>query len=208
MSVNILRQLQSAFAKSAVMTAQTICKTASLTRVFINDPIAICHTYTDDVESLLYVLTWIIVLHDGPLGHEHCDVGHKKTFLALWSKKAACDLLIASNAKFTFLMDSNNETLDNIITPYCRDLVPLIHQWCQLHREALLSQTLVQISDVAKILDTFIAGMPDVEQPVEMPSTLKYLIEQHQSSDFPKCLHDEVRSMDNPPFLNKHFKPL
>ena len=105
-------------------------------------------------------------------------------------------------------MDSNDETLNNIITPYCRDLVPLIHQWHQLHREALLSQTLVQISDVAKILDTFITGMPDVEQPAEMPSTLKYLIERHQSSDSPKRLRDEVRSMDNPPFPNKHFKPL
>lgn len=97
----------------------------------------------------MYVLIWIIVVYGGPLGHEHHNIGHEKTFLALWSEKAASDLVIAQNAKFTFLIDSDRETLNDAITPYCSNLTPLIHQWHVPHKEALLADTIVNISNVA-----------------------------------------------------------
>ncbi|KAN0088581.1 hypothetical protein V8E55_005638 [Tylopilus felleus] len=219
MSVNILRQLETPFAKSAAMTAQSTRETASLTRAFTNSPIGIRHTYADDVESLLYVLIWIIVMYDGPLGHERQDISHEETFLALWSEKAASNLMIARTAKFTFLVDSDCKTLDDSVTPYCKDLVPLAHQWRALHRKALFTDTLVEISDVAQVLDDFIAGMPD-ELPAKMAYALNHLTVRSSSSeslppstppvpaliDSSKRLRDEVRSMDNPPLPNKHFK--
>lgn len=216
MSVNILRQLETPFAKSAAMTAQSTRETASLTRAFTNSPIGIRHTYADDVESLLYVLIWIIVMYDGPLGHERQDISHEETFLALWSEKAASNLMIARTAKFTFLVDSDCKTLDDSVTPYCKDLVPLAHQWRALHRKALFTDTLVEISDVAQVLDDFIAGMPD-ELPAKMAYALNHLTVRSSSSeslppstppvpaliDSSKRLRDEVRSMDNPPPLTQ-----
>ncbi|KAF8436279.1 hypothetical protein L210DRAFT_3648035 [Boletus edulis BED1] len=217
MSVNILRQLESAFAKSAAVTAQTIRKTASLTRVFINRPISICHTYADDVESLLYVLIWVIVMYDGPLGHERRDIGHEKTFLSLWSEKAASDLAIARHAKFSFLIDSDRKILDDAVTPYCSNLIPLVHQWRALHKQALLTDTVVDICDIARVLDKFIAGMLE-EHPAEMAYTLNHLTARHPpESPLPappvatpsgssKRLRDDVRSMGNPPLPSKRFK--
>lgn len=162
MSVNILRQLERAFAQSTAMTASSIRKTASLrlTRGILNKSISIHHTYADDVESLLYVLTWIMVMYDGPHRYERRDVGHEKTFLSLWSEKAASDLMIARTAKFSFLIDDDDsKTLDNSVTPYCKDLIPLVHRWRALHRHAILTNSLVEIPDVARVLDDFIAEM-------------------------------------------------
>jgi hypothetical protein len=143
MSLSVLRQLQNAFTKSITMNVQSIRKTASLNRVFLNTPISIHHTYADDVESLLYVLVWIMVLHDGPHGQEQSDIGHKETFLALWSERAAEDLRIVVNAKYAFLTDPDDRSLDEFVTLYFQDMIPLVRQWCALHRQAQLTQSLI-----------------------------------------------------------------
>lgn len=86
-----------------------------------------------------------------------------------------------------------------------------------MHKEAQLMKTAVNISNVTQVLDEFIVGMPE-EYPVEMVYTLNHLTVQPPSeASLPappiamhkfdsKCLHNEVWSMDNPPFPNKCFK--
>lgn len=83
MSINIFHQLAATFTNSAAMTLQSIHKMAYLTWVFINDSMSICHSYADNVKSLLYVLVWIIIMCDIPLGHECRNIGHEKTFFRL-----------------------------------------------------------------------------------------------------------------------------
>ncbi|KAF8432136.1 hypothetical protein L210DRAFT_3650633 [Boletus edulis BED1] len=133
------------------------------------------------------------------------------------SAAAASDLAIARHAKFSFLIDSDHKILDDAITPYCSNLIPLVHQWRALHKQALLTDTVVDICDIARVLDKFIAGMPE-EHPAEMAYTLNHLTARHPpESPLPappvatpsgssKRLRDDVRSMGNPPLPSKRFK--
>ncbi|KAF9218727.1 hypothetical protein BS17DRAFT_770497 [Gyrodon lividus] len=104
--INLLHQLQKVVKASKLSTS--ICKSASLTHMFINEPIEVKHTYVDDIEALFYVFIWILVLHDGPLGHE-CQVSHEDTMLGSWRKEAANNLNTAKNAKFTFLIANTSD---------------------------------------------------------------------------------------------------
>ncbi|KAI6142015.1 hypothetical protein BKA82DRAFT_4361475 [Pisolithus tinctorius] len=224
LSVNILCQLKEAITKSGKTNVPSIRKSASLTRVFIDHPTTIHHTFADDIESLFYVFIWILILYDGPLGHERQDISHEKTLLGLWSEKVAEDLEIARCAKFTFLNDPSESRLDSEVSQYFQDLIPLANEWHVLLGWSLLSGTAVQFSDVISLFDHFLASMP-YEKPLEMTNAFQQIIAQHkalnssmrlsQENDMDvmssaimssKCLCEEIRSMDNPPIPNKHFK--
>ncbi|KAI6156796.1 hypothetical protein BKA82DRAFT_148513 [Pisolithus tinctorius] len=224
LSVNILCQLKEAITKSGKTNVPSIRKSASLTHVFIDHPTTIHHTFADNIESLFYVFIWILILYDGPLGHECQDISHEKTLLGLWSEKVAEDLEIARCAKFTFLNDPSESRLDSEVSQYFQDLIPLANKWCVLLGWSLLSRTAVQFSDIISLFDHFLASMP-YEKPPEMTNAFQQIITQHkvlnssmrpsQENDMDvmslaimssKHLCEEVRSMDNPPIPNKCFK--
>ncbi|KAI6144476.1 hypothetical protein BKA82DRAFT_30608 [Pisolithus tinctorius] len=224
LSVNILCQLKEAITKSGKTNVPLIRKSASLTHIFIDHPTTIHHTFVDDIESLFYIFIWILILYDGPLGHERQDISHEKTLLGLWSEKAAEDLEIARCAKFTFLNDPSESRLDSEVSQYFQDLIPLANEWHVLFGRSLLSRTAVQFSDIISLFDCFLASMP-YEKPPEMTNAFQQIIAQHkalnssmrpsQENDMDvmssaimssKRLCEEVRSMDNPPIPNKCFK--
>ncbi|KIO09339.1 hypothetical protein M404DRAFT_21903 [Pisolithus tinctorius Marx 270] len=180
LSVNILCQVKEAITKSGKTNVPSIRKSASLTRVFIDHPTTIHHTFADDIESLFYVFIWILILYDGPLGHERQDISHEKTLLGLWSEKAAEDLEIARCAKFTFLNDPSESRLDSEVSQYFQDLIPLANEWHILLGQSLLSGTAVQFSDVISLFDHFLASMP-YEKPPEMTNAFQQIIAQHKA---------------------------
>ena len=69
MSINLLNQIQG-FVKQGSQANHPTCKTLSNMCVFLDDNVTVKHLHADDVESLFYVLVWIMVLYDGLLGHE------------------------------------------------------------------------------------------------------------------------------------------
>ncbi|KIO11693.1 hypothetical protein M404DRAFT_20309 [Pisolithus tinctorius Marx 270] len=224
LSVNILCQLKEAITKSGKTNVPSIQKSTSLTCMFIDHPTTIHHTFADDIESLFYVSIWILILYDGPLGHECQDISHEKTLLGLWSEKVAEDLEIARCAKFTFLNDPSKLRLDSKVLQYFQDLIPLANEWCVLLGWSLLSGTAVQFSDIISLFDRFLASMP-YKKPPEMMNAFQQIIAQHKALNSSMCpsqennmdvmssaimsskhLCEEVRSMDSPPMPNKCFK--
>ncbi|KAI6154776.1 hypothetical protein BKA82DRAFT_4010539 [Pisolithus tinctorius] len=169
-----------AITKSGKTNVPSIRKSASLTCIFIDHPTTIHHTFVDDIESLFYVFIWILILYDGPLGHECQDISHEKTLLGLWSEKAAEDLKIARCAKFTFLNDPSESRLDSKVSQYFQDLIPLANKWRVLLGWSLLSRTAVQFSDIISLFDHFLASMP-YEKPPEMMNAFQQIIAQHKA---------------------------
>ncbi|KIN93286.1 hypothetical protein M404DRAFT_36223 [Pisolithus tinctorius Marx 270] len=157
LSVNILCQLKEAITKSGKTNVPLIRKSASLTCVFIDHPTTIHHTFADDIESLFYIFIWILILYDGPLGHERQDISHEKTLLGLWSEKVAKDLKIARCAKFTFLNDPSELRLDSEVSQYFQDLIPLANKWCIL------------------------LGRMPYKKPPEMTNAFQQIIAQHKA---------------------------
>ncbi|KAI6002562.1 hypothetical protein F5J12DRAFT_783738 [Pisolithus orientalis] len=192
LSVNILCQLKEAITKSGKTNVPSIRKSTSLTHIFIDHPTTIHHTFVDDIKSLFYIFIWILILYDGPLGHEHQDISHEKTLLGLWSEKVAKDLKIARCAKFTFLNDLSELRLDSELLQYFQDLIPLANEWCILLGQSLLSGTAVQFSDIISLFDCFLASMP-YEKPLEMMNAFQQIIAQHKalnSSMYPSQEND------------------
>ncbi|KAI6008144.1 hypothetical protein F5J12DRAFT_892156 [Pisolithus orientalis] len=190
LSVNILCQLKEAITKSGKTNVPSIWKSASLTCIFIDHPTTIHHTFVDNIESLFYIFIWILILYDGPLGHEHHDISHEKTLLGLWSEKAAKDLKIARCTKFTFLNDLSKLRLDSKVLQYFQDLIPLANKWCILLGQPLLSGTAVQFSDVISLFDCFLASMPYVK-PLEMTNAFQQIIAQHKALNSSMCPSQE-----------------
>ncbi|KAI5999845.1 hypothetical protein F5J12DRAFT_784609 [Pisolithus orientalis] len=146
--------------------------------------------WKNDIESLFYIFIWILILYDGPLGHEHQDISHEKTLLGLWSEKVAKDLKIARCTKFTFLNDPSKLRLDSKVLQYFQDLIPLANEWHVLLGQSLLSRTAVQFSDVISLFDHFLASMP-YKKPPEMMNAFQQIIAQHKVLNSSMCLSQE-----------------
>ena len=182
------------------------------------------HTYADDIESLFYIFIWILVLYDGPLGHECKGTGHKNMLLSFWSEEASRNLKIAQSAKFMFLIVKWSK-LDIQIVPYFTDLLPLAESWYMLLGEYVHMEVKVPFDRVLKIFDDFLVTMHS-EKPPAIVNTMHRIVEQHSllnstfsshpanktddnskhNTMYLKCLRDEVSSMGNPPVHTKHFK--
>ena len=208
------------------MKSSLTWKSASCTRVNLESPIVIKHTYTDDIESLFYIFIWILVLYDGPLGREHEGVEHNDTLLPFWSEEVSKNLAAAKCTKFMFLI-SKRSKLDAQISPYFADSFPLAELWHMLLGHYVHKEALVPFDEVLKIFNDFLATMLDSKKPLVMANTLHEIVKQHSAlnSILPSCpttnidatdskhtilhlkhLHDEVRSMDNPCTPTKCFK--
>lgn len=202
----------------------SVRKSASASCVNVKNPVTVTHTYADDIESLFYVFIWLLVLQDGPLGHES-DAAHENTFLSAWSEEAAKNFHTARSSKYTFLV-SKRSRLQSQISPYFSDLVPLAESWRQLLGSYVHQEGLVPFDVVLKLLDDFLAKMPD-ESDAKINLTLHELAEQQRrvhsrtkatdtdseddtgttlETPRKRGLREEVRSMGNPPYPVKRFK--
>jgi len=125
------------------------------------------HTPADDIESLFYVLIWIMVLYDGPLGRERQDFDFESSILGEWSEGAIQNLQVARNSKVAFVLESGPKALEGCVSPYFHDLIPLAQDWWDIFREKYGSQDGVDINTLLEKTDTFLSRMP-LEDPPEM----------------------------------------
>jgi len=182
------------------------------------------HTYADDIESLFYTFIWIIIHYNGPFGQERPNSTtfmYDRSILSVWTEQALDDLGHALDSKIAFLVDPKASLLRREISPYFTDLFDLADSWRRLHSKAYYTGISVGFDDVTAVLDEFIATMPNDEKSPKFEATTLQLQEdsvavaQIYSSWRPtqadgemplKCLHDDVRSMDNAPLPYKQFK--
>lgn len=213
---------------SRAMSIFIYLKSMSLTHLAIKNPITVAYTYTDDIKLLFYVFIWILALYNRPLGHEWEGIAHQNTLLSFWSEEVASNFQTAKFAKFTFLVFKWSK-LKLQILPHCSDLLPLVELWCTLLGSYICKKGLMPFDEVLKFLDDFLLKMPG-KKPPEMTITLHRLVEQNcfLNTVLPPCLTsphcttkadttntgqlhhlcDEVRSMENPPYLVKRFKAM
>ena len=135
--------------------------------------------------------------------------------LGLWAEKATDDLDIAKSAKFTFLVDSQLQRIQSEITPYFRDILPLIDKWCTLLGNCMKDgsdSSPLTFDAVINILDDFLVTV--LEEPhSEMKTVLK---EQHSAMEkahivptaSKKRIHEDLQTMVNLEAVKKRFKYL
>ncbi|KAI6019709.1 hypothetical protein F5J12DRAFT_780815 [Pisolithus orientalis] len=188
-----------AITKSGKTNVPLIWKSASLTCVFIDHPTTIHHTFADDIKSLFYIFIWILILYDGPLGHEHQDISHERTLLGLWSEKVAEDLKIARCTKFTFLNDPSKSRLDSEVSQYFQDLIPLANECMPYKKPLEMTNAFQQIIAQHKALNS--SMHPSQENDMDVMSlaimSSKHLCEEMStraahalSNPFPSKSHD------------------
>ncbi|KAN0078263.1 hypothetical protein V8E55_010320, partial [Tylopilus felleus] len=201
------------------------CKTLFNTCVFLNDDIPVNHMHTDNIESLFYVLIWIMILYDGvngPLGRERVDINPKVTVIGRCSDDTTTNLSAANDAKTSLLLGGNRwKDFHSQVSPYFRDLPSLMDRWRKVVAKGQSEASSgVSFSDVLAIFDDFIPTMPN-KKPAEVVKAIlsiqadnKDFISSSPSPDgglmLPSqkrpILSDRVRSMDNLPQPNKQFK--
>ena len=184
------------------------------------------HTFADDIESLFYTFIWIVIHYNGPLGWEHPDsttFTYDRSVLSAWTEQALDNLGCALDLKIAFLVNPKALLLRREISPYFSDLFDLADNWRKLHGKAYYTDGSVEFDEVAAVLDKFIATMPDDKKSPEFETvalqlledsaivTQKYSLWKPNQADGnlempPKCLCDDVRSMDNAPLPYKWFK--
>ena len=119
----------------------------------------------DDAKSLFYVLIWILVLYDGPLGWEQQDFDFKSSILRRWSKGAIQNLESARNSKVTFIVNPKPAVLLKYVSPYFSNLVPLAEQWWQIFRHAFNSKQLVNLDSLLEVTNKFLGTMLQEDPP-------------------------------------------
>ena len=130
-----------------------------------NEDFRVQHTPADDAESLFYVLIWILVLYDGPLGQERQNFDFKSSILGRWSEGSVQDLENARSSKVVFIVDPNPSELSKYVSPYFSDIIPLAEQWRQIFRHAFNSQQLVNFDSLLEVTDKFLGAMPPEPTP-------------------------------------------
>lgn len=187
----------------------------------------VTHTHADDIESLFYVLLWIMIMYSSPLGCEHQDVDPQKMILGRWinNDDPSTALATAQDAKTSFLVaEKRNMDFHEQVSPYFRNLLPLMDEWqIMIAKNIQVSiENHITFQDVLPIFDHFLAQMPN-EKPAEITNAVQGIRTNHTKlvksihlpnlmPDVPmltvpqKQLSESVRSMDNPLLSGKHFR--
>ncbi|KIK20989.1 hypothetical protein PISMIDRAFT_12613 [Pisolithus microcarpus 441] len=126
----------------------------------------------DDVESLFYVLIWILVLYDGLLGWEQQGFDFESLILGQWSKGAIQNLWNAKNSKSSFIVFEDHHPLQKCMSPYFSDLIPLADDWWQTFQKAFVDKKVVDIGSLLDITNVFLSKMPPEEPPKIMNECL------------------------------------
>ncbi|KAG2352398.1 hypothetical protein BDR07DRAFT_1384318 [Suillus spraguei] len=113
--------------------------------------------YTDDLESLFYVFSWICIEYSGPLGIERHLNASKEWLPHAWSNRniAGC-----FDSKFTFFTtDDGQAAVRTQFDDYFQDLVPLALEW----RDLLVLNFPIQVQN------------EPLRQPIEFDALFKIL---------------------------------
>ena len=137
------------------------------------------HTPADDIESLFYVLIWIMVLYDGLLGRERQDFDFESSILGKWNEGVIKNLWVARNSKVAFVLESSPEVLEACVSSYFCDLIPLTQDWREAFRESYGSRDGVNIDKLLEKTETFLSHMPP-ENPPEVEN--EYLTRQAEKN--------------------------
>lgn len=178
------------------------------------------HVHADDIESLFYVLVWIMIMYDGPLDLHRRDVDPERTILGPWNRGDATTALVgAGDSKMSFILtEPRKMDFHGQVSPYFHDLLPLADKWREaLAKNMALTTTTdtVTFQDVLPIFDDFLTQMPD-EKSAEVIRAVQGARADHatlapvplipvaQTSQ--KRFSEDVRSTDNPRVPQKRFK--
>ena len=93
LSISLLRQISEALQQKS-SKHKRIYKEGRAASIHIGGghDFRVQHVPADDAESLFYVLIWILVLYDGPLGRERQDFDFESSILGRWSEGAIQNL--------------------------------------------------------------------------------------------------------------------
>ncbi|KAI5988433.1 hypothetical protein EDD15DRAFT_2371481 [Pisolithus albus] len=132
-----------------------------------DDDFEVEHMPADDIETLFYVLIWILVLYDGPLGWEQQGFDFKSSILGQWSEGTIQNLRNAKNSKSLLIVFEDHHPLQKCMSPYFSDLIPLADDWRQTFRKAFVDKRVVDIGTLLDITNMFLSKMP-LEEPPEI----------------------------------------
>ena len=224
LSIKLLEQISHALQQRKSKGGSRIYKEDKLTSVQLHgDGFKVHHTPADNLESLFYVLIWILVLYDGPLGRERQDFDFKSSILGEWSESAIPNLRVARNSKLAFIVDQNPEIMKSCVSPYFTDLAPLAEKWREIFRDRYRSRDAVDADSLLEVTETFLNNMPSEEPPEMMnvrltmqeekkalreashklsaPAAVKYGNVQRDPGK-KRIRDDAIRSMGDLPFSN------
>jgi len=169
LSISLLRQILEALQQKP-LKHKRVYKEGRATSIQIggghaNDDFRVQHVPADDAKSLFYVLIWVLVLYDGPLGRERQNFNFKSLILSWWSEGAIQNLESARNSKVTFIINPKPAVLSKYVSPYFSDLVPLAEQWRQIFRHAFNDEQLVSLDSLLEVTDKFLGTMLPEDPP-------------------------------------------
>jgi len=171
LSISLLRQISEALQQKP-LKHKHVYKEGWATFIQIggghaNDDFKVRHVPADDAESLFYVLIWILVLYDGPLGWERQNFNFESSILSWWSEGAIQNLESMRNSKVTFIVNPKPTVLSKYVSPYFSDLVPLAEQWRQIFRHAFNNEQLISFDSLLEVTNKFLGTMLP-EDPLEI----------------------------------------
>lgn len=133
------------------------------------------HRPDDDIESLFYVLFWIMILYNGPRGQGREDFDFEASILSQWTESSISNLDAAKNSKSSLLTDRPEKAkLAEHVAPYFRDLVPLLEDWRQIFRDAEYHGNYAQFDACLHVLDSHLSNIP----PQDGDSTGRFVREE------------------------------
>ena len=123
--------------------------------------------YSDDLESLFFVFSWVCTKFSGPNG----KIRQKRINTSLLDRWASLDLKVC--AAFKHLLFTNQTEKDNLIggfDPYFAPLAPLAEDWYQALKDN--EDHPITFDVLLNMLDFHLARLPDDE---ELQSTVTML---------------------------------
>jgi len=106
-----------------------------------------------------------MILYDGPLGWERQNFDFESSILGEWSEGAIENLRVARNSKVAFVLESSPKVLEDSVSPYFRDLIPLAQDWREIFQEKYGSQDGVNINTLLEKTEIFLSHMPPEDPP-------------------------------------------
>ncbi|KAG1832791.1 hypothetical protein EV424DRAFT_1342292 [Suillus variegatus] len=123
--------------------------------------------YSDDLESLFYVFSWVCIGYSGPLGIEHHLNASKAWLPHAWSNWSIAGCFDTKVSFYT--TDDGKAAITMQFDDYFKDLIPLALEWMDLLRLNFLVQVgsvdgqalhqPIEFNALLKILDKHIAGL-------------------------------------------------
>jgi len=123
--------------------------------------------YSDDLESLFFIFTWVCIKFSGPNG----VVRQERISNSLLNHWTSLDLALCTAFKTTFFANPlEEEHLINKFHPYFKPLIPLAKDWCAALKDNMVHP--VTFDTILCILNSHLDQLPNDE---ELQSTVTML---------------------------------